>query len=320
MNISNMNVGNIGLFSSGTSSFGIKNKQLASIVQNINIEASNKNKFDSAEFNKNLDNLRKSKNTKSNDSTVVDSKPSTDITEAQAAEFADSSIVHQRDALESLADNLSYFKEKINYIKDKIEQYEKTAAGDFSEEDLKDIAFNKEMVSGSHDWEKQKREDAADMVANLKETLNKIYEKEIPAAIEIHLGLGSSFSKILHNKYGNIVSDKVSQVIGDVFDGLGAESLGLTDLASDPDKVLDKLNSAIDTIKGLSKEIENNYKKIHGKEMDPFKFHSDINDWKKMLESNDFLSEKLVNEFIVGDKKIYVDINGPIQDAVNLLR
>lgn len=266
------------------SRFQMQNPKLQDIVNKINANVGKKQNFDAVNLSQKARELLKAEE-ESPSTNLIDYNNSPQNGTYTEAEWAEISLHHQRNGLETVYKLVDYFKEKLNYTTSRIDALQNIADGTSV-----DSLISPEIAK---DW-----------IGNYKNSVCTDYSKAVQNYVEIYRGFVNQY-----DASSNGLASKVSE---NYLNTLSAESLGLTDLSNDPKEIMIALERASEKLGGMIKAVESNfYEASGGKEWNMI---SDISDeaWSKRLENframaecgNIDMNTKLTGETLDIDKSL----------------
>lgn len=240
------------------------NAQLANLVNNINAKIQqNYQNLDTVEISMKARQLGE-KADKSKEATIDYENSPMNGTRTEA-EWAESSLTQKRNGVSYVGDELNYQKERLETIVSKIAYYDKIANGALAQED--GVMISKERAS--------------ELAERYRESIKTDFSKEIENAF--------SFYNDWAKTYDQFSNGLASSVLGDGFDNISAESLGLNNLPDDPAEIMKALNNATEKLQNIAKSIEDRFFEASGKTMK--ESVSTKNGWERRLGLEFMLTE-----------------------------
>ena len=221
----------------------VQNSDLQKIVQQINSNCNDKKNRDAVELSqKALDLLNASKNQKTDETNKTENastheKYATDMYTKE--QWAENSILEQRDGIQTISDVIDYAKSKLKYTMSKIEELENYLNGT---DTLNDANMTKEL--------------AETYLYNYKQSIQSDYTDIIQSHIGIH--------KSTVNEYDELSGGLASNVLENQLNSISAEFLGLSNLSGSPQEIMKALENASNILNGMNQKIEYAYAQMTG--------------------------------------------------------
>lgn len=221
----------------------VQNSDLQKIVQQINSNCNDKRNRDAVELSqKALDLLNASKNQKTDETNKTENastheKYATDMYTKE--QWAENSILEQRDGIQTISDVIDYAKSKLKYTMSKIEELENYLNGT---DTLNDANMTKEL--------------AETYLYNYKQSIQSDYTDIIQSHIGIH--------KSTVNEYDELSGGLASNVLENQLNSISAEFLGLSNLSGSPQEIMKALENASNILNGMNQKIEYAYAQMTG--------------------------------------------------------
>ncbi|MEA4989224.1 MAG: hypothetical protein VB095_14295 [Anaerovorax sp.] len=280
-----MNIQSINNYNVFISRFQMQNPKFKNIVNKINEDVGEKQNFDTVSFSLKAQELLKTTKEKTPTNNLIDYENSPQNGTYTEAEWAEISLHHQRNGLETVYKLVDYFKEKLNYTTSRINELQGIVDGTYGDSFISpDIA---------KEW-----------IDSYKKSISTDYSKVVEDYVEIYRGFVNEY-----DASSNGLASKVSE---NYLNTLSAESLGLIDLSNDPKEIMTALENASKKLGEMIKAVEANfYEATSGNKWEAI---SDIpNDaWSKRLEHFRAMTEcgnidentKIVGEALNIDKSL----------------
>lgn len=224
----------------------MQNQSLQKIIGQINANLENKSKCDTVEISKKaldfLDKQNKIKETnEAEDSRVpADYKKYPDGMFTKE-EWSEQSVLSQRSGIQTVSDIIEHAKSKLEYTTLKIEELQNYLNG-----------------TSSHSDPNMTKELAETYLHNYKQSIQTDYSN----IIKQHLG----HHKYLSNEYDQLSGGMASDLVENVLDSISADSLGLDNLSSDPNEIMEALDNASKILNEKMSDLEDDFIKLTGKD------------------------------------------------------
>ncbi len=154
-------------------------------------------------------------------------------------EWAENSILEQRDGIKTVSDVIDYAKSKLQYTMSKISELENYLNG-----------------TGTHSDPNMTKELAETYLHNYKHSIQTDYTDLIQSHINPH--------RTTVEEYDSLSGGLASSAMENQLDSISAASLGLTGLSDDPQEIMKALENASKTLGGMKQNVENAYKEMTG--------------------------------------------------------
>lgn len=218
------------------SPFLAQNSAVKNIVNTINANVGKKQNMDSVNWSKSAKLLlQKGKEKKP----LLNFEDTEKVGMFTKSEWAENSLHAQRDGLKTLSNLIDYAKEKLAFTTSKIAELENYISG-----------------TGTHS--------DPDMTPGIAEIYLRHYKESIEtdytAQIEKYLGVCSYFT----DQYDAASGGLASNVIENQLRAVTAESLGLTNLSSDPKEIMEALDNASKQVGGMQAKLDHAFAEATG--------------------------------------------------------
>ena len=154
-------------------------------------------------------------------------------------EWAENSILEQRDGIKTVSDVIDYAKSKLQYTMSKIEELENYLNG-----------------TGTHSDPNMTKDLAETYLHNYKQSIQSDYTDMIHSHINPH--------RLTVDEYDGLSGGQASKVTENLLNSISAESLGLSNLSDDPQEIMKALENASKILDGMNQKIENAYAQMTG--------------------------------------------------------
>ncbi len=154
-------------------------------------------------------------------------------------EWAENSILEQRDGIKTVSDVIDYAKSKLQYTMSKIEELENYLNG-----------------TGTHSDPNMTRDLAETYLHNYKQSIQSDYSDIIHSHINPH--------RSTVDEYDRLSGGQASKVTENLLNSISAESLGLSNLSDDPREIMEALENASKILDGMNQNVEGAYKQMTG--------------------------------------------------------
>ena len=154
-------------------------------------------------------------------------------------EWAENSILEQRDGIKTVSDVIDYAKSKLQYTMSKIEELENYLNG-----------------TGTHSDPNMTRDLAETYLHNYKQSIQSDYTDIIHSHINPH--------RSTVDEYDRRSGGQASKVTENLLNSISAESLGLSNLSDDPREIMEALENASIILDGMNQNVESAYKQMTG--------------------------------------------------------
>ena len=154
-------------------------------------------------------------------------------------EWAENSILEQRDGIKTVSDVIDYAKSKLQYTMSKIEELENYLNG-----------------TGTHSDPNMTRDLAETYLHNYKQSIQSDYTDIIHSHINPH--------RSAVDEYDRLSGGQASKVTENLLNSISAESLGLSNLSDDPREIMAALENASKILDGMNQNVESAYKQMTG--------------------------------------------------------
>lgn len=216
----------------------VPNADLQKMIQQINVNyGSQKNRDTVTLSQKALELLDISKTEKADKS----KKPETSSDFQKYApgmftqeEWAEQSILAQRDGIQTVSDVIDYAKSKLQHTMSKIEELENYLNG-----------------TGTHSDPNMTKDLAETYLHNYRQSIQSDYTDIIQSHINPHRSAVDEYDKLSGGLASNVTENQL--------DSISAESLGLFNLSDDPREIMEALENASKILNGMKQDIESSY-------------------------------------------------------------
>ena len=154
-------------------------------------------------------------------------------------EWAENSILAQRDGIQTVSDIVDYAKSKLQYTMSKISELENYLNG-----------------TGTHSDPNMTKELAETYLHNYKQSIQSDYTDIIQSHINPH--------RLTVDEYDGLSGGLASGAVENQLNSISAESLGLSNLSDDPQEIMEALENASKILDGMKQDVENTYGKMSG--------------------------------------------------------
>ena len=221
----------------------MQNSGLEKIVQQINANYGSKGSRDTVELSQKARELLNAGDTKKTDETKK-SEAASDYQKYAAGmfskeEWAENSILEQRDGIQTVSDVIDYAKSKLQYTMSKIAELENYLNG-----------------TGTHSDPNITKDLAETYLHNYKQSIQSDYTDIIQSHINPHR------STVV--EYDGLSGGLASKVMENQLDSISAESLALSNLSGDPQEIMEALENASKILDGMKQKVEDTYKEMTG--------------------------------------------------------
>ena len=221
----------------------VQNAGLQKIIQQINANYGSKKNHDTVELSQKALELLDVSKTEKVDETK---KPEAAFDYLKYApgmftkeEWAENSILAQRDGIQTVSDVIDYAKSKLEYTMSKISELENYLNG-----------------TGMHSDPNMTKELAETYLHNYKQSIQSDYTDIIQSHINPH--------RSTVDEYDGLSGGLASKVTENQLNSISAESLGLSNLSGDPQEIMEALENASKLLDGMKQDVENTYKEMTG--------------------------------------------------------
>lgn len=221
----------------------VQNAGLQKIIQQINANYGSKKNHDTVELSQKALELLDVSKTEKVDETK---KPEAAFGYLKYApgmftkeEWAENSILAQRDGIQTVSDVIDYAKSKLEYTMSKISELENYLNG-----------------TGMHSDPNMTKELAETYLHNYKQSIQSDYTDIIQSHINPH--------RSTVDEYDGLSGGLASKVTENQLNSISAESLGLSNLSGDPQEIMEALENASKLLDGMKQDVENTYKEMTG--------------------------------------------------------
>ncbi len=216
----------------------VPNADLQKMIQQINVNyGSQKNRDTVTLSQKALELLDISKTEKADKS----KKPETSSDFQKYApgmftqeEWAEQSILAQRDGIQTVSDVIDYAKSKLQHTMSKIEELENYLNG-----------------TGTHSDPNMTKDLAETYLHNYRQSIQSDYTDIIQSHINPHRSAVDEYDKLSGGLASNVTENQL--------DSISAESLGLSNLSDDPREIMEALENASKILNGMKQDVESSY-------------------------------------------------------------
>lgn len=149
-------------------------------------------------------------------------------------EWAEQSILAQRDGIQTVSDIIDYAKSKLQHTMSKIEELENYLNG-----------------TGTHSDPNMTKDLAETYLHNYRQSIQSDYTDIIQSHINPHRSAVDEYDKLSGGLASNVTENQL--------DSISAESLGLSNLSVDPREIMEALENASKILNGMKQDIESSY-------------------------------------------------------------
>ena len=149
-------------------------------------------------------------------------------------EWAEQSILAQRDGIQTVSDIIDYAKSKLQHTMSKIEELENYLNG-----------------TGTHSDPNMTKDLAETYLHNYRQSIQSDYTDIIQSHINPHRSAVDEYDKLSGGLASNVTENQL--------DSISAESLGLSNLSDDPREIMEALENASKILNGMKQDIESSY-------------------------------------------------------------
>lgn len=237
----------------------IQNSSLQKVINQINFNLNNKGRVDTVELSLKAKDLLKTRNETEEKEPIINYEDSPQVGKYTQAEWAEISLHHQRNGLETIAKAIDYSKARLEYTISNINELESYLQG-----------------TGTHSDPYMTPSKAEDYLKGYKQSIITDYTQ----IIENYANVYRSFINQYNQNSGGIAS----QVMHNQMDDISAKSLGLADLSNDPTGIMSALKNASKQVSEMITNLENAFAKAsNGKTWGPIAPLA-VDTWTKHLE------------------------------------
>lgn len=149
-------------------------------------------------------------------------------------EWAEQSILAQRDGIQTVSDIIDYAKSKLQHTMSKIEELENYLNG-----------------TGTHSDPNMTKDLAETYLHNYRQSIQSDYTDIIQSHINPHRSAVDEYDKLSGGLASNVTENQL--------DSISAESLGLSNLSDDPREIMEALENASKILNGMKQDVESSY-------------------------------------------------------------
>ena len=221
----------------------VQNAGLQKMIQQINANYGSKKNRDTVELSKTaLELLEASKTEKADEAKKPEA--ASDFQKYAPGmftqeEWAEQSILAQRDGIQTVSDVIDYAKSKLEYTMSKISELENYLNG-----------------TGTHSDPNMTKELAETYLHNYKQSIQSDYTDIIQSHINPH--------RSTVDEYDGLSGGLASKVTENQLNSISADFLGLSNLSDDPQEIMEALENASKLLDGMKQDVENTYKEMTG--------------------------------------------------------
>ena len=158
-------------------------------------------------------------------------------------EWAENSILAQRDGIQTVSDVIDYAKSKLKYTMSKISELESYLNG-----------------TGTHSDPNMTKELAETYLHNYRQSIQSDYTDVIQSHINPH--------RTTVDEYDGLSGGQASKVTENQLNSISAESLGLSNLTGDPQEIMEALENASKMLDEMKQKTEAAYAQMtNGKQI-----------------------------------------------------
>ena len=270
----------------------VRNTGIQKLVNQINANIASNGKYDRVDLSLMAQKLIDSKNDATKQRSIINYDDSPKVGKFTQAEWAEKSLHHQRNGLETIGKVIDYSIAKLDYTISNINELE-----DY-------------LATGVHSDPYMTQAKAEDYLNSYQQSIVTDYTK----LIEDYANVYRSFIDQYDYSSGGIAS----QVMDNQMNDISAKSLGLSDLSNDPTEIKKSLESASQQVNEMIVNLEAAFTEASGgKVWDPVEPMTK-NTWTERLEvfrsETEIVSigkyESLTGDYIEIDRTLLVGFQG----------
>lgn len=217
---------------------------LQKVIQQVNANYASKKNFDTVDLSKKALEMLDALKTEKKES-VKKAETASDFQKYAPGmftqeEWAENSILEQRDGIKTVSDVIDYAKSKLQFTMAKIEELENYLNG-----------------TGAHSDPNMTKDLAETYLHNYRQSIQSDYAGFIHSHINPH--------RAAADEYDGLSGGQASNLTENLLHFISAESLGLSNLSSDnPQEIMRALENASRILDGMNQNVENVYAQMTG--------------------------------------------------------
>jgi hypothetical protein len=225
----------------------VQNSGLQKIVQQVNASYGSRPNRDTVDLSKKalelLDTLKTEKTEEVQKPEAASSYQKYAAGMFTQEEWAENSILAQRDGIQTVSDVIDYAKSKLKYTMSKISELESYLNG-----------------TGTHSDPNMTKELAETYLHNYRQSIQSDYTDVIQSHINPH--------RTTVDEYDGLSGGQASKVTENQLNSISAESLGLSNLTDDPQEIMEALENASKMLDEMKQKTEAAYAQMtNGKQI-----------------------------------------------------
>ncbi|WP_300765458.1 hypothetical protein [uncultured Oscillibacter sp.] len=225
----------------------VQNSGLQKIVQQVNASYGSRPNRDTVDLSKKalelLDTLKTEKTEEVQKPEAASSYQKYAAGMFTQEEWAENSILAQRDGIQTVSDVIDYAKSKLKYTMSKISELESYLNG-----------------TGTHSDPNMTKELAETYLHNYRQSIQSDYTDVIQSHINPH--------RTTVDEYDGLSGGQASKVTENQLNSISAESLGLSNLTGDPQEIMEALENASKMLDEMKQKTEAAYAQMtNGKQI-----------------------------------------------------
>jgi len=225
----------------------VQNSGLQKIVQQVNASYGSRPNRDTVDLSKKalelLDTLKTEKTEEVQKPEAASSYQKYAAGMFTQEEWAENSILAQRDGIQTVSDVIDYAKSKLKYTMSKISELESYLNG-----------------TGTHSDPNMTKELAETYLHNYRQSIQSDYTDVIQSHINPH--------RTTVDEYDGLSGGQASRVTENQLNSISAESLGLSNLTGDPQEIMEALENASKMLDEMKQKTEAAYAQMtNGKQI-----------------------------------------------------
>ena len=225
----------------------VQNSGLQKIVQQVNASYGSRPNRDTVDLSKKalelLDTLKTEKTEEVQKPEAASSYQKYAAGMFTQEEWAENSILAQKDGIQTVSDVIDYAKSKLQYTMSKIEELENYLNG-----------------TGTHSDPNMTRDLAETYLHNYRQSIQSDYTDVIQSHINPH--------RTTVDEYDGLSGGQASKVTENQLNSISAESLGLSNLTGDPQEIMEALENASKMLDEMKQKTEAAYAQMtNGKQI-----------------------------------------------------
>ncbi len=216
----------------------LQSSSLQKVIQQVNTNYGSKRNSDMVDLSKKalemLDTLKTEKEEASKKPEVASDFQKYAPGMFTKEEWAEQSVLAQRDGIQTVSDLIDYAKSKLQYTMSKIEELENYLNG-----------------TGTHSDPNMTKDLAETYLHNYKQSIQSDYTDIIHSHINPH--------RSTVDEYDGLSGGQASKITENLLNSISAESLGLSNLSDDPQEIMKALENASKILDGMDQDVKNAY-------------------------------------------------------------